>query len=83
MNKPIYTLLPWIDVNKLDWDALCTNPNLNDKAIEILKTKPNKINWDLLLENEHPNVITLLTEYPEEIDWSILSRNSNDNANEL
>lgn len=67
MNKPVYILLNWInnDIDKLDFVALTMNPNLNNKAIEILKSKPNKINWNLLFENDHENVINLLIENPE------------------
>ena len=33
LNKPIYKLRDWIDINKLNWNTL----NLNNNAFELLK----------------------------------------------
>ena len=41
MNKPIYKLLDWIDINKLDWNNL----SRNKYAIELLKDNKDKIDW--------------------------------------
>ena len=42
-----YKLLDWISEEKLDWDALSSNP----KAIELLCQHPEKINWKQLSTN--------------------------------
>ena len=66
-----YELRKWIDINKIDWDWLSTNPN----AIDLLKTNQNKIDWFWLSKN--PNAIDLLKANPEKIDWKWLSKNPN------
>jgi len=50
----VMKLLPWIDVDKLDWIGLSSNPN----AIELLINNLDKIKWDWLSENL--NTIDLL-----------------------
>jgi len=37
-----FKLLDWIDINKLNWSNLSSNPN----AIELLKENQDKINWN-------------------------------------
>ena len=54
MNYPVYKLLDWIDVKKLDWNYLSMNPN----AIELLRANQDKINWNYLSGNK--NAIELL-----------------------
>jgi len=39
--KPLYKLLDWIDINKINWESLSSNPN----AIPLLEKNPDKINW--------------------------------------
>ena len=47
-------LLPWIDINKLNWELLSENP----AACDLFKENPDKINWDWLSMN--PAAIDLL-----------------------
>ena len=42
-----YTLLSWIDINKLDWNSLSRNPN----AIDLLEANRDKIDWMYLSAN--------------------------------
>ena len=49
--KPIYKLLDWIDINKLDFCGLSLNEN--DKAFDLLKENQDKINWYYLSCNEN------------------------------
>ena len=44
-------LRDWIDIDKIDWNYLCENPN----AIKLLKENKTKINWYSLSKN--PNAI--------------------------
>ena len=46
-------LRDWININKLNWYLLSSNPN----AIELLKANPEKINWLILSSN--PNVMKI------------------------
>ena len=64
-------LYDWVDINKLNWDFLLSNPN----AIELLEKHPDKINWKYLSYN--PNAIELLSQNPDKISWSSLSSNPN------
>ena len=66
-----YTLLPWIDINKIDWNYLSDNPN----AIHLLEANIDKINWWSLSKN--PNGINLLKSNKDKIDWFSLPTNSN------
>lgn len=47
LGKPIHKLRDWIDPDKLEWSALCHNPN----AVPLFETHWEKIiskaNWDL------------------------------------
>ena len=47
-NKPIYKLLDWINIDKLDW----TNLSYNKNAINLLEQNKNKINWKNLSFNK-------------------------------
>ena len=67
----MYKLLDWIDINKISWDLLSSNPN----AIDLLERNQDKINWDYLSLNE--NAIDLLKQNIEEIDWENLALNKN------
>ena len=49
--------------------------NISDKAIQILKQHPDKINWNMLSHN--PNAIELLRKNPDKINWLGLSQNPN------
>ena len=75
LNKPIYKLLDWIDINHLDWDML----SLNKNAISIIEENPEEISCVFLSENK--NAIKLLEENLYEgidnIDWESLSLNHN------
>ena len=53
-NSPFsfYKLLPWIDINKLNWQMLSENPN----AIHLLEQNPDKIYWPWLSKN--PSIFT-------------------------
>ena len=66
---PKYILHDWIDVNKLNWGYLASNP----AAIELLKENQDKINWSRLSKN--PAAIDLLKENQDKIDWHWLSKN--------
>ena len=48
LNRPIWKLRDWVDVEKLDWMMLSYNKN----AIQLLEENPEKINWENLSENE-------------------------------
>ena len=67
----LYLILrDWIDIDKLNYNLLCINPN----SIEFFKKNPNKINWNNLSFNE--NAIELLNENQDKINWDYLSRNT-------
>ena len=69
LNRPIYKLLDWIDMNDLDWDML----SFNTRAIQLLEENPEKINWDYL--SSHINAIELLEKNQDKIDWYNISGN--------
>ena len=69
LNKPIWKLRDWIDINDLDWDML----SLNKNAIHLLEKNPDKINWLILSLN--PNAMHLLEQNPDKINWAHLSGN--------
>ena len=71
--KPIYKLLDWIDIKKINWVNLCQNSNPN--AMHLLEQNQDKINWKILSEN--PNAIHLLEQNQDKINWKILSENPN------
>ena len=54
MEYSLYKLRSWINIKKIDWDYLSSNP----KAIFLLEQNPDKINWMRLSSN--PNAIHLL-----------------------
>jgi|688.fasta_scaffold08285_4 hypothetical protein len=45
-----YILKDWIPPEKLNIKMLSSNPN-NKEAIELLKSKPEKIDWDVFSAN--------------------------------
>jgi hypothetical protein len=69
LNKPIWKLRNWIDLEKLDWSELSRNP----KAIKVLEKNQDKINWSKLSKNS--NAIELLEKNQDKIDWQQLSEN--------
>ena len=85
LNKPIWKIIDWIDIEKLRINLLSLNPN----AIEYLEEfdnkkvwyylsgeeKSNKIIWEYLSLN--PYAINLLERNPEKINWKHLSYNEN------
>ena len=71
MNRPVYKLLDWIDISKLDWQLLSSNKN----AIELLKENPDKIDWYELSINT--NAIELIKANLNKIDWEYVSLNPN------
>jgi hypothetical protein len=79
--KPIYKLLDWIDINKLDYCGLSYNEH--DKAIELLEQQQNKIDWEKLSLNENNKAIKLLKQNQDKIDWKNLCFNENNKAIEL
>ena len=71
LNKPVYKLREWVDIDKLDWRLLSSNKNV----IDLLEQNIDKINWSNLSDN--PNAIHLLEKNPDKIRWSLLSLNPN------
>ena len=63
------SFLHWIEVDKLSWSKLSTNPN----AISILENNIDKINWYNLSQNQ--NAIHLLEQKLDKINWNYLSLN--------
>ncbi len=77
-------LRDWIDINKIDWGMLSLNPH--PYALELLKEKPDKIDWYWLSKNVHSvEVLEYLKEnhYNQIIHSQYLSKNSNKQALEL
>ena len=64
MNNPVYKLLDWIDINKLNWDGLSRNPN----AIDLIKKNLDKVTLSWLLTN--PNLINII----DLIDTTLLEK---------
>ena len=67
----MFKLRDWVDIEKIDCDALSLNPN----AIELLKVNKDKINWCLLAVNE--NAIEIFEENKDIIYcnfWLYLSK---------
>ena len=67
LNKPIYKLRDWIDVDKLNWRMLSMNKN----SINLLEKYPEKINWNDLSYNK--NAIELLKKNHEKINRKYIS----------
>ena len=61
--RPVYKLVDWIDIKKLDWKRLSSNPH----AIDLLKKQSHMINWNTL--NYNINGFELLKEYPYLVNW--------------
>jgi predicted HAD superfamily phosphohydrolase len=55
--------------------------SVNSREIDILKTYPENIDWNILSGNE--NAFELLKQYPHKINWCILSNNKNEKVIEL
>ena len=53
--------------NNVNWGVLSKNP----AAVHILENNINKIDWNILLENESMEAITLLCKYPDKINNKI------------
>jgi hypothetical protein len=77
--EPEYRLLDWIDISYVYWKFLSSNYY----GIHLLIKNYDKIDWDELSENEHPEALKLLKQNPHLINWSNLSKNPNDEAIEL
>ena len=67
--KPIFKLLDWIDIDKLNWEYLSANPN----AIHLLERNFDKIDWQYLSINS--GAIDLLKTNFKKINWKYLSEN--------
>jgi hypothetical protein len=67
---PKYKILPWIDVNKLDKDALSRTP----KAITFLEENPHMIVWDSFSLNEAG--FNIIKDNLDKINWDLLSSNT-------
>ena len=61
-----YKLRDWIDIDKIDWTWLSSNPN----AIHLLEENQDRIDWNFLSMN--PNAIHLLEQNIDKIDWKEL-----------
>jgi len=73
MNKPIYKLLDWIDINKLDLEFLSENEN----AIGFLEQKPNLINWYYLSGNKNAEDLLLFNQNKIRLNKSNIGKNEN------
>ena len=62
-------LLDWIDIDKIEWEGLSSNPS----AIHFLEANPKKIKWLELSSN--PAAIHLLEANQDRIDWPWLYSN--------
>ena len=49
--------------------------NSNTNVIRLLKSNPDKIDWEMLSLNMNPNAIHLLKSNQDKIDWEMLSKN--------
>ncbi len=64
-------LRSWIDMDKVDWYWLSSNPN----AIHLIEQNLDKVDWDELSRN--PNTIHLIERNLDKVDWKWLSGNPN------
>ena len=69
LNRPIWKLRDWIDIEKIDWNYL----SFNENAIKLLENHQDKINWKYLSLND--NAIKLLSNNKNKINWKNLSSN--------
>ena len=69
LNKPIWKLKDWINLEKLNWLELSANP----KAIELLEKNRDKIDWYQLSLN--PSIF--------ELDYEAMRKNNQDMYEEL
>ena len=84
LNKPIWKLRDWINIENLYLDMLSYNKNAVDfhcksklkfdKNIFDYLENPDKINWYYLSFNK--NAIKILEENPDKINWKRFSENS-------
>ena len=65
----MYKLHDWIDINKINWECLTSNPN----AINLLKQNKDKIDWNGMSSNQ--NAIDFLEKNMDKINWYALSKN--------
>ena len=79
--KPIYKLLDWIDINKLDFFGLSLNEH--DKAIELLEEYQDKIDWIGFTCNKNDKAIDLFKQNLDKINWGLLSNNNSNNVFKL
>jgi hypothetical protein len=77
MNKPVYKLLDWIDIKKLNWNGLSRNPN----AIDLIKNNLDKVKLLWLLTN--PNLINIINLIDTTLLEKCLKRFSNSGSNRL
>jgi len=71
LNKPVWKLKDWIEIQKIDWYNLSLNPN----AINLLLKNQDKINWDNFSLN--PNAINILLENFDKINIRNFVQNDN------
>ena len=67
----IYKLQDWINMDKINWYSLSSNPN----AIHLLEQNMDKICWNSLSAN--PNAVHLIEQNMDKINWYSLSANPN------
>jgi ribosomal protein L24E len=58
-----------LGINGIDWKYLSLSSK-NERAIELLREYPEKIDWEELSMNEH--AIELLQENPDKISWNLI-----------
>ncbi len=73
MSKPIYKLLDWIDINKLDIEFLSKNEN----AIAFLEQNPDLINWHYLSGNKNAEELLLANKNKIKLNRSNIGLNEN------
>jgi len=69
LNRPVWKLKDWIDLEKLDWSQLSLNPN----AIKLLEENLDKIHWCQLSKNT--NGIELLLKNFDKIHLQNFAQN--------
>ena len=69
MNKPIYKLLDWIDINKLDWNNLSRNKRIFKLDYEKMRKNFEDMEEEILKVVLHPKrVFRYLEEYGYDVD---------------
>ena len=69
--RPIYKLLDWVDVEKLDFQTLSKNHN----AITLLLQNIDRIEMHAFSLNTHPIAVNMLSFAFHRIHWTNLSEN--------